>query len=211
MKMSIINPKVDKYMLDGCMRCKLGATPKCKVNKWRLELETLRQIALESGLNEELKWGVPCYTINNKNILIVAAFNNYSSINFFKGSLLKDTHGILEKPGENSQSTRVARYTNIKDITKHESILKAYIKEAIALEKAGAKVDFKKNTDPFPEELIDKMNEDDVFKKAFYALTPGRQRGYILHFSAAKQSQTRATRIEKCIPKIMEGKGLNDY
>ena len=202
---------VDQYFIDGCGRCELFATPKCKVNTWKEELQHLRIILLDSELTEECKWGMPCYSYQKKNIILLAAFKEFCSLNFFKGALLKDQKGILVKPGENSQSARLAKFTNVKDIIKLQSVLKAYIKEAIELEKSGAKVKFKESAEhDIPVELQNKLNKNSALKKAFYALTPGRQRGYLLFFSAAKQSATRESRIEKCMKQILKGKGLND-
>lgn len=206
-----MNTNVDRYFIDGCGRCKLFATPKCKVNTWKEELQHLRMILQESDLKEESKWGMPCYTYEGKNIIILAAFKEYCSINFIKGALLKDSKKILVKPGENSQSARLAKFTNVKAIIKVSSALKAYIKEAIEMEKKGAKIEFKKPSEhKLPEELENKLNKTPRLKKAFYALTPGRQRGYLIYFSQAKQSSTREARIEKCEKRILEGKGLND-
>ena len=139
-----MNPKVDQYLIDGCMRCKFGGTPDCKVNNWREELETLRQIVLESGLTEEIKWGVPCYTSADKNIVIVSAFKEYACLSFFKGALLKDKDKILLKQGENSQAARIIKFTNSKQIIKQKNIIKSYILEAIDLEKSGQKLEIKK-------------------------------------------------------------------
>ncbi|MCH6267384.1 YdeI/OmpD-associated family protein [Neobacillus citreus] len=207
---SKMNPKVDKYLIDGCMRCPLGATPDCKVNNWPEELEELRMIVLDCGLTEELKWGVPCYTFQKSNVLIISAFKEYCSLNFFKGALLKDAHRILEKPGENTQAGRLVKFTNVKQIVELEPVLKEYIYEAVEAEKAGLKVNTKKNPEPIPEELQNKFEDIPALKTAFDALTPGRQRAYILHFSAPKQSKTRVSRIEKYMEKILAGKGLND-
>lgn len=206
----IMNPKVDQYLLDGCMRCKLGGTPECKVNAWQEELKLLRAIVLSCGLTEELKWSMPCYTIDGANILMISAFKEFCSINFFKGALLKDSNAILVKAGENTQSSRLAKFTSIKDVMAIEKVLKQYIFEAIEVEKAGLKVKTKKNPEPIPEELEQEFKKDVEFKKAFYALTPGRQRGYILHFSQPKQSKTRLSRIEKYKDKILNGIGFHD-
>ncbi|MGN8224734.1 YdeI/OmpD-associated family protein [Gracilimonas sp. BCB1] len=206
-----MNPEVDQYLDIGCGRCPLGGTPDCKVNDWQEELKQLRLIILESGLTEEVKWSVPCYTYKDSNVLILSAFKSYCSVSFFKGSLLKDPHDIMVKPGKNSQAARLFKYTSVDQVTDTEHILKEYIKEAIEIEKAGKKVPFKKNPEPIPDELQAKFDEDPVLQEAFEALTPGRQRGYIIHFSGAKQSSTRKRRIEKCIPKIMGGKGFHDY
>ena len=204
-----MNPQVDKYLIDGCMRCKYGGTPQCKVRKWVEELESLRQIVLETGLKEEIKWGVPVYTHKGKNIVTVNALKESSNIGFFKGVLLSDQQKMLQQQG-NLQSDRIIKFTNVNDIEKVKDVLKAYVLEAIAIEESGKKVEFKKNPEPIPDELLEAFEQDSVFKKAFYDLTPGRQRGYIIHFSQPKQSQTRMGRIEKYKEQIFNGIGLND-
>ena len=206
-----MNSKVDQYLIDGCGRCKYYATPNCKVNTWIEELKILRSIALESGLNEEIKWGVPCYTFENKNIILVSAFKDYCAISFFKGTLIKDKKNLLEKPGDNSQSAMYLKFNKESDILSNKKIIKSYIEQAIEIEKSGLKVEFKKNPEPIPEELNKKFQENPEFKKAFFSLTPGRQRGYILFFSQPKQTKTREARIEKCTTKIFNGEGLNEY
>ncbi|MBI9049374.1 MAG: YdeI/OmpD-associated family protein [Anaerolineaceae bacterium] len=206
-----MNPDIDLYIANGCGRCPLGGTPNCKTLTWPEELKKLRSILLDSELTEELKWSVPCYTYDNKNILIMAAFKEYCAISFFKGVLLKDPNGILETPGKNTQAGRLLKFTNVNEIIEMESIIKAYIQEAIHIEMTGLKVEYKKTIEyDMPEELLNKLDEDPAFNAAFESLTPGRQRGYLLHFSAPKQSQTRVSRIEKCTEKIFEGKGLNE-
>lgn len=206
-----MNPEVDDYLLNGCGRCELGGTPECKVHNWTEELVKLRGILLDTALTEDRKWGVPCYTYENKNILVMSAFKEYCSISFFKGALLRDTSGILEMPGKNTQSARLIRFTSVDEIEVLEPVLRAYIAEAIEVEKAGLKVDFKETAEyVVPEEFQNMMDEIPELKTAFEALTPGRQRGYLLHFAQPKQSKTRTARVEKCIPKILEGKGLND-
>ncbi len=205
-----MNPKIDNYLAEGCGRCPLVGTPDCKVHTWTEELKRLRAIVLDCGLSEELKWGVPCYTFQNKNVVLVSALKNYCALSFFKGSLLSDGHGILKKPGENSQATRQVKFVNVQEIDNLEAVLKTYLFEAIEIEKAGLKVEFKKNPEPVPEELQQKLDDDLLFKNAFEALTPGRQRGYILYFSQPKQSKTRVTRIEKYTSNILNGEGLND-
>ncbi|HMS43314.1 MAG TPA: YdeI/OmpD-associated family protein [Pyrinomonadaceae bacterium] len=206
-----MNPKIDTYLAVGCGRCPLGNTPECKVHTWTEELETLREIVLECGLTEELKWGVPCYTFDGNNVVIIGAFNEYCSISFFKGVLLKDESKILSKPGENSQAGRLVKFTDVQQIIEKEASLKEYIAEAVEIEKADLKVAYKDVSEyKIPEELQNKLNENEAFKNAFNALTPGRQKGYILHFSQPKQSKTRESRIEKHIPQIFLGKGLND-
>ncbi|MCB9802216.1 MAG: DUF1801 domain-containing protein [Saprospiraceae bacterium] len=204
-----MNPQVDKYLIDGCMRCKYGGTPQCKVHNWREELEMLRQIVLETGLTEEIKWGAPVYTHKGKNIVSVGALKESANIGFFKGVLLTDKHKILQQQG-NLQSDRIIKFTNVKDIEKVKDVLKEYVLEAIEIEESGKKVEFKKNPEPIPNELLEAFEQDPAFKKAFYALTAGRQRGYIIHFSQPKQSQTRIGRIEKYKEQIFNGIGLND-
>jgi uncharacterized protein YdeI (YjbR/CyaY-like superfamily) len=194
---SRMNPKVDFYFK--------------KAQKWREELEELRAIVLDCGLTEELKWGVPCYTLQKSNIVLIHAFKEYCALLFVKGVLLQDTNGILIQQTKNVQAGRHIRFTSVQEIVEIESILKAYIYEAIEVEKAGLKVSLKKTTEYIiPKELQDKLDEIPAFETAFYALTPGRQRGYILYFSATKQSKTRESRVEKCMQKILDGKGLND-
>jgi uncharacterized protein YdeI (YjbR/CyaY-like superfamily) len=192
-----MNPKVDFYF--------------SKANKWQEELAKLRTIILDCQLTEELKWGVPCYTFQKSNIVLIHVFNEYCALLFVKGALLKDTNGILIQQTENVQAARQIRFTNVREIVEMEPILKAYICEAIEAEKAGLKVSFKKTSEfMIPEEFQDKLDENAALKTAFDALTPGRQRAYILYFSAAKQSKTRQSRVEKCMGRILNGKGLDD-
>lgn len=209
--MNEMNPKVDTYFEIGCGRCPLGGTPECKVHLWPREMQVLRRILLECGLTEEVKWSVPCYTFSNQNIVILAAFKEYCALSFFKGALLSDTHALLDKPGENTQSARLIRFRELSRIAALEAILKAYIYEAIEVENAGLKVDFKEKTAlVFPEEFQQQLDAHPALRAAFEALTPGRQRGYNLYFSAPKQSKTRAARVEKCVPKILAGKALEE-
>lgn len=192
--MNRMNPKVDEYLK--------------RAKKWEKEMDKLRRISLGCGLTEELKWGKPCYTFQKSNIVIIQGFKEFCALLFCKGALLKDPHGILNKFGW--QAARRIPFTEVREIVEMEPILKAYIHEAIEAEKAGLKVEFKKKTEPIPEELQNKLDEIPALKAAFDALTPGRQRGYILYFSAAKQTKTRESRIEKCMRQILKGKGLND-
>lgn len=206
-----MNPKVDSYFTTGCGRCPLFATPECKVHNWTAELAKLREIVLECGLTEELKWGVPCYTFDGNNVVIIGAFKEYCSLSFFKGVLLKDASAILSKQGENSQAGRLVKFTDVQQVIEKESSLKDFIREAVEIEKASLKVEYKDVSEyKIPEELQNKLNENEAFKNAFNTLTPGRQKGYILHFSQPKQSKTRELRIEKYMPQIFLGKGLND-
>ncbi|CAN7545781.1 YdeI family protein [Paenibacillus sp. LjRoot153] len=182
-----------------------------KAKRWKDEFGELRRIIQECQLNEEVKWGCPCYTFQNKNIALVHGFKEYCAVLFFKGSLLQDANGVLIQQTENVQAGRQMRFTNVREITAMETILRAYIYEAIEVEKAGLEVNFKKNTEyKIPEELQTKFEEMPTLKTAFEALTPGRQRAYILHFSDPKQSKTRVSRIEKYKQQILDGKGLQD-
>ena len=192
-----MNPKVDAY-LSG-------------VDKWQEELEGLRKILLDCQLTEELKWGAPCYCFQKANVAIIGGLKESCVLSFFKGALLDDALGILIKAGENTQAGRLIRFTSVPQIVGMESILKAYIYEAIEVEKAGLKVLLKKTSDySIPEEFQKIIKENPVLKTAFHALTPGRQRAYLFYFSQPKQSKTRLVRIEKCIPQILQVKGLND-
>jgi uncharacterized protein YdeI (YjbR/CyaY-like superfamily) len=195
--MNKMNPQVDEYLR--------------RAKKWREESQKLRTILLECGLAEDLKWGKPCYTFQKSNIVIIQGFKEYCALLFFKGVLLSDPNGILMKTGENTRVGRQIRFTHVREIVEMETILKAYINEAIEVEKAGLKVDLTKNTElVFPEEFQNKLDELPALKTAFDALTPGRQRAYNLYFSAPRQSKTRASRVEKCMRQILNGKGLND-
>ena len=182
-----------------------------KAQQWQDEYERLRTIILDCGLTEELKWGKPCYTFQNSNIVLIHGFKEYCALLFHKGALLKDPDGILIQQTKNVQSARQIRFTNVQEIIELEPILKAYILEAVDVEKSGLQVDFKPTEEfTFPEEFVNALEEVPGLQDAFDALTPGRQRGYILYFSAAKQSKTRKARIEKCTQKIFDGKGVND-
>ena len=206
-----MNPHVDNYLLEGCGRCSLGGTPQCKVHTWHEQLVHLRAMVLDCGLTEEYKWSQPCYTYNGRNVLIVTAFKEFASINFFKGALLKDEHKVLSNSGENSQSWLFFKFTDIERIITLEPIIKEYIQEAIEVEKAGLKISYKKVEDyNFPEELLRAFEQIPNFETAFRNLTPGRQKGYLIHFAQPKQSATRESRIEKCIDMIFNGKGMND-
>lgn len=182
-----------------------------KATKWQEELEKLREIVLDCGLTEELKWGVPCYTFQNNNVVLLHGFKDYCAINFFKGVLLSDTVGILIQQTANVQEARQIRFTSLQQIIEMKSTVKAYIFEAIEIEKIGLKVTLKKTEDfELVAEFQRVLDENPALNTAFFALTPGRQRGYLLHFSAPKQASTRESRIEKCMPLILKGKGLND-
>lgn len=183
-----------------------------KAPRWRDEMLELRRIVLATGLAEEMKWRQPVYTLDGSNLLIIGAFKHYVALGFFKGVLLKDTRKLLHTPGANTQSSRLFKFTSVDEILKHERVITSYIKEAIRAEKAGLKVTFKTiNEHTVPDELTAAFKKDPALKKAFDALTPGRRRAYLIHFSSAKQSATRAARIQKLSTKIKNGKGLNDY
>jgi uncharacterized protein YdeI (YjbR/CyaY-like superfamily) len=191
------NPKVDDFLR--------------KAETWREALEALRKIVLDRRLTEQWKWGAPCYTFQKSNVVILARLKECCAISFFKGALLNDAHGVLVKPGENTRAARLIRFGGVREIVEMEPILKAYVDEAIQVEKAGLKVDFSENAElAIPDEFQNRLIELPALKTAFFALTPGRQRAYLLHFSAAKQSKTRASRIAKHIPRILDGKGVND-
>lgn len=199
------------FFISGCGRCSKFDTPECKVHRWRSQLTRLREIALECGLTEEAKWGHPVYTFQQKNIVMIGAFKEFCVLSFFKGTLLEDKHRILSAHGDNSQSVLGVRFVAGDEVEPLGDIMKDYIFEAIEVEKAGLKPQLKKIDEyEIPEELQRKMDENPAFKAAFQALTPGRQRGYLLHFSAPKQAKTREARIEKCMPAIFQGKGMND-
>jgi uncharacterized protein YdeI (YjbR/CyaY-like superfamily) len=194
--MNDMNPKVDGYIR--------------KSKNWQEELRALRAIVLSCELSEEVKWRAPCYTSQKRNIVFIGRFKECCVLSFVKGSLLKDPRHILVKPGENTQVVRVVRFTSVEQIVALEPILKAYIQEAIEIEHAGVKVKLKKKLEAIPEEFQRQLDEIPELKQAFTALTPGRQRAYILYFSAAKQSKTRESRVEKYMQQILEGKGLED-
>jgi uncharacterized protein YdeI (YjbR/CyaY-like superfamily) len=192
-----MNPKVDFYF--------------SKDKNWQEEIRKLRTFVLACGLTEELKWGCPCYTFQNSNIVLIHVFKEYCALLFFKGALIKDTEGILIQQTKNVQAARQIRFTNTREIVKMAPILKAYIYEAIEVEKAGLKVKLKKTTEySIPEEFKNRLDKNPALKTAFNALTPGRQRAYIFYFSAPKQSKTRESRVEKCMQQILKGKGLDD-
>lgn len=192
-----MNPKVDAFI--------------SRAKNWQVETEQLRMMALDCQLTEELKWGKPSYSYQNSNIVLIQGFKDYCALLFFKGALLQDAKGLLFRMGENTQAARQLRFTDVKDIKKIEPIIKAYIFEAIEVEKAGLKVPLIKNDElVFPEEFIIKLSENPDLKTAFTSLTPGRQRAYNMFFTAPKQSRTRESRIGKCMPQILAGKGLND-
>lgn len=195
--MNETNPKVDAYLRRN--------------ERWQAEMIALRDLLLDCPLVEDLKWGVPCYTLDSKNVVLIHAFKDYCALHFHKGALMKDPDGVLIQQTENVQSARQIRFTGLDEIRRMENLIKSYVHEAIEVEKAGLKVAHKTVAEfAVPEELRAAFEKEPALKSAFEALTPGRQRAYLLHFSSAKQAVTRENRIEKCRSKIMEGKGLND-
>jgi uncharacterized protein YdeI (YjbR/CyaY-like superfamily) len=207
-----MNPQVDVYFIDGCMRCSFGGTPACKVHKWDRELAFLRQLANESALEEELKWGCPVYTLNGKNVLMIGAFKEYCCLSFLKGVLINDTENLLVFAGENSQSAKLLKFTDFDQVVDATDKIIEYINQAIDIEKSGQKVELKTiDAYDMPDELSQALELDNELRDGFYALTPGRQRSYIIHISQAKQSATRISRIENCKPKILRGRGFNEY
>lgn len=194
--MNKVNPEVEAFFT--------------KTKRWREALEALRAILLDCPVTEQFKWHSPCYTFLQGNVATIWGFKDNCALAFFKGVLLKDAEGILVAPGANSRSVRMIKFTSVSEIVEMEPILKDYIHDAIEVEKTGRKVDFSKDDLVFPEEFIDKLEQNPALKTAFEAMSPGRQRGYILHFSQPKQSKTRVSRIAKCVPRIFDGKGLND-
>lgn len=200
---------VDKYLVDGCMRCQYGATPQCKVHNWHEELVMLRGLLQSTGLREDIKWGSPVYTLNGKNVISLGVLKDCCVLGFFKGALLSDPYQILEQQGS-IQAARIVRFTDTDKVQQLERVLMEYVKEAMDLETRGMKVPVVKNPEPMPEELLAALQADKALKQAFYALTPGRQRGYIIHFSQPKQTQTRLARIEKQRDRILQGLGFHD-
>jgi len=202
---------VDQYLEEGCGRCHLGGTPQCKVQPWVEELRAVRRILQQSPLTEEIKWSVPCYTIDGKNILLLSALKDSMTLSFFRGVQMKDPENILVKPGKNSRFARYIRIKDLQTIISLENTLLDYIVEAIELERLGKPFDASLN-DPlgYPDELLHVFEARPDFEKAFSSLTPGRQRGYLIYFTSAKQSKTKTARIEKCMPKIFAGKGWNE-
>lgn len=192
-----LNSKVDAYV--------------DKPGQWQEAYRKLRAIALDCDLTEDFKWGHPCYTLDDQNVVLIHGFKEYCALLFFKGALMQDPKGILIQQTENVQAGRQIRFTSAQEITKLAATLKSYIRDAIKVERSGAQVEFKQTAEfAMPEEFLSKLEESPALQEAFNALTPGRQRGYLLHFSSAKQAKTRAARVDKCIPHILKGKGLDD-
>lgn len=201
---------IEKYFSEGCGRCKLFQTPECKVHTWEDELALLRSIIKKSALSEEIKWGQPCYTLWGKNVLILSTFKDCSFISFFKGALIKDSLKLLEKAGPNSESGRLFKFRSVSEIEEHKSQIEDFIAQAIQIEESGKQIKKSNNPLNIPSELLEAFDENSGLKEAFYSLTPGRQKGYIIYFTGAKQSETRKKRIEKYIDHILDGKGMMD-
>ena len=199
------------YFIDGCGRCSLHGTDQCKVRKWADRLVLLREIMLQSGLEEEAKWGQPTYTLKGKNVAMIFSLKDSCGINFFKGVLLKDDAKILVPAGANSNVARMLKISTAAEVSQLEPHIHAYVAEAIEIEKSGVKIAKPTEREPMPEVLVNWLQEDPQLQNAWDALTPGRQRSFILHIGSAKQEQTQLNRIEKCIPKIYAGKGFNEY
>lgn len=206
-----ITKSIDVYLSDGCGRCSKGGTPDCNIHTWIELVESLREILLETGLEETMKWGSPVYTEKGKNIALISVLNEYACLSFFKGVLLEDKENYLITLSENSNSYKLFKFTSVKQILELRQTIQAYIFEAIEIENSGIKLPKHQITeDQFPDELMLKFNEIPELKTAFEGLTPGRQRAYLLYFNGAKQSKTRTARIERYLPKIMDNKGFHD-
>ena len=205
-----MNTTIEGYFKNGCMRCPLGGTTNCKVHLWTETLHALREVILKTELEETVKWGVPCYTYEGANVLLLSALKDFACISFLKGALLRDEEQVLERPGPHSQAARYWKFTHVEQVNSDSPQILRYLEEAIEIQKKGLKIDFKKELEVFPPELLDKMKKDPIFKSAFESLTPGRQRGYLLYFSKARQSQTRINRIHKYESLILNGQGMHD-
>jgi uncharacterized protein YdeI (YjbR/CyaY-like superfamily) len=201
---------VDSYLLEGCGRCSLYRTPECKVHRWTDALIVLRQVLLESELVEEMKWGAPCYTLDGKNVAMMAALKDSCTLSFFKGAALTDDEGVLESPGPNSRHARLLRFRSAEEVDERRSQVQRYVQQAIEAERSGLEVVLTDEADPLPEELEQRLASDPLLKKAFESLTPGRRRSHSIYVAGAKQSETRKQRVERCVPKIFSGKGFNE-
>lgn len=201
---------VDSYLRDGCGRCEHFQTPSCKVHLWTKALEALREIALSSGLDEEMKWGSPCYTLGGKNVVMIGAFKDSCVLSFFKGAALVDADGALERAGPNSRVARWMKFRSHDEVLARRAIALRFIEQAIALERAGVKVAKSVEAEPVPVELAQRLEVDPELRRAFEALTPGRRRSHLIHITGAKQSETRARRVDKCAEDILAGRGFNE-
>ncbi len=203
------NTSVDSWLTDGCGRCEHYRTPQCKVHDWTELLVELREVLRESGLLETMKWGSPCYTLDGKNVVMLTALRDYCAISFFKGSLIDDPERRLEAPGPSSQAARLFKFTSLEQVRANRGLAAAYVARAIEIERSGQRVEFRSD-EPVPDELQVILDGDPAVAAAFEALTPGRKRSYVLHVSGAKQARTREARAERCIPKILAGRGFNE-
>lgn len=204
------NTSVESYLAEGCGRCEHYQTPQCKVHLWTEELLALREILRSTSLDETMKWGSPCYTFDGKNVAMMGSFRDYCSISFFKGVLLEDPEGLLEAPGPNSRHARLLKFRSLEDVERLASQALNFLNQALEIQKKGLKVDAAE-AEPLPDELEARLLSEDGLWEAYEALTPGRQRSFILHVSGAKNPETRVRRAEKCVPKIWAGKGFNEY
>jgi uncharacterized protein YdeI (YjbR/CyaY-like superfamily) len=201
---------VDSYLRDGCGRCEHYRTPACKVHLWTKPLVALRSLVRATGLTEEMKWGSPCYTLGGKNVVMLGAFNHHCALLFFKGAVLTDDDGLLESPGPHSRFGRYLKVRTLEEFEVRRPVAERLLKQAIALEQAGTKVVPEGGPEPMPEELARRLEADEALRAAFEALTPGRRRSHVLHVSGAKQSETRARRVERCAEDIRAGRGFNE-
>jgi uncharacterized protein YdeI (YjbR/CyaY-like superfamily) len=201
---------VDSYLRDGCGRCEHFQTPQCKVLLWTKPLEALRALVLATGLEEEMKWGSPCYTLGGKNVVMIGSFKEFCALQFFKGAALEDEEGLLVSPGPNSRFGRYLKFTSLAEVKAKRPQVQRFLEQAVALERSGRKVEPSKEREPVPEELARRLAEDATLRKAFEALTPGRQRSHVLHISGAKQSETRERRVDRCAKDILAGRGFNE-
>lgn len=206
----MVQTSVQGYFADGCGRCDNFATPACKVHLWTAPLGALRELLQEAGLEELMRWGSPCYAVDGGNVLMLTSFKEFCALSFFKGTLLPDPEGLLESPGPNSQAMRLLKFTSLAQVEERREATRALIRAAIEVERSGAKVVFTPGREPVPEELAARLEADPALRAAFDALTPGRQRSHVLFVGGAKQSATRASRVDKCVPKILAGKGFQD-
>lgn len=204
------NTTFDSYVHDGCGRCAKFQTPQCKVHRWTDILHALRQLLLQAGLNEQMKWGSPCYMVDDKNVIMLASFNEHCGLSFFKGAALRDDHNLLVAPGPNSRYGRFLKFTSVDQVHDRHPHILDLIQQAIQFEREGGKIDQPDEPEPLPAELEQRLASDPDLEQAFYALTPGRQRSHAIFIAGAKQAETRENRVDRCIPKILAGKGYNE-
>jgi len=201
---------VDAWLAEGCGRCEHFQTPACKVHRWTPALVLLREVLRASGLTEELKWGNPCYTLDGRNVVMLLAFKESCGLSFFKGAAMSDPDGALESAGPSSRFARSLRFGSVEEARSKRAVAEAFVAQAVAMERAGVKVDAPPAAEPVPDELAERLAADDALRAAFAALTPGRRRSHILHIGGAKQAETRARRVDRCAPEILAGRGFNE-